>query len=60
MENKNCPNCIRRENTKTKLYEFVCKKDGYRKCNTSTCPYENNEYDNKDSAINSYSLYADY
>lgn len=44
MENKKCPNCIKRENNKTKLYEFVCRKNG-SKCSRSTCPYERDEYE---------------
>lgn len=57
MENKKCPNCIKRENPKTKLYEFVCKKDGYKKCNSLTCPYENEDYEN---SIHSYNFCSDY
>lgn len=60
MENIKCPNCIKRENTKTKLYEFVCKKDGYKKCNSLTCPYENNDYGDRDSYISSYNFCTDY
>ena len=44
MENKNCPNCIKKINSNTKNMEFVCKKSGL-KCNLSTCPYERDEYD---------------
>ena len=57
MENKKCPNCIKRENPKTKLYEFVCKKDGYRKCNSLTCPYENEE---NEYSLHSYNFCSDY
>ena len=44
MEDKKCPNCIKKENPKTKLYEFVCRKNG-SKCNTSACPYERDNYE---------------
>ena len=59
MVNKKCPNCIKKENPKTKLYEFVCKKDGYRKCDVSVCPYENNDTHDDNSFLN-YNFYNDF
>lgn len=44
MENKNCPNCIKRQNSNTKIIEFVCKKSGV-KCTESACPYERDNYE---------------
>ena len=44
MENKNCPNCIKRLNSNTKIMEFVCKKSGL-KCYALECPYKRDDYE---------------
>lgn len=45
MENKSCPNCIKRVNPKTNIAEFVCKKGGYKKCDSNRCLLERDNYD---------------
>jgi len=60
MEDKSCPHCIKRVNSKTNVIEFVCKKSG-KKCNSSKCSLEGDNYeDNYGHDSIGYNSHYDY
>ena len=49
MTNKKCPSCIQRKEvdpvTKKLKLEFVCKCNGYKKCDYVNCPHDRDNYE---------------